>query len=478
MTVIKGAAERVPKGFANMRSILIKASGSVALPIYQAVPHTGLKIAVPASAKDRLSHGDEHEQGEVTALVNSSLPPSGVWTPEPLALALTHLITPFGFPTDPQGAYRRTTRRGSAMDLWSLNLKSGGGLSIFGAARKHERSRLVALRRIAAGWTVLGREDAPAIYVSYSSRNWRLIWAPGQHRSIVVRASGEKNNHGSHPSSGKNDPSNSEEDGLHETASQFDKSKSNEYTKKSHHILSDWRNFRANLVAREQEQLLDSNSLTEGTTSHESSQRLGLKWAHPIPVPESGCVLVATEKLDGVPSFERTVILLLRLGSRDPRDGPFGIILNRPLHRKIKHMKPSNPDLATIFSDCSVHCGGPLEANMFLLRSGENVPLPGFEEVVSGVFFGSRNSLDEAAALVKRGIFRPKDFRFYVGYAGWQFDQLLHEVESNYWIVAACSAQLINGATSDSSSNLWEEILQLMGGQYSELSRKPKQDSP
>ncbi|WOK91464.1 hypothetical protein Cni_G00155 [Canna indica] len=65
MAVIKGAAERVPKGFANMRSILIKAAGSVALPIYQAVPHMGLKIAVAASAEDSLCLGDEHEQGEV-----------------------------------------------------------------------------------------------------------------------------------------------------------------------------------------------------------------------------------------------------------------------------------------------------------------------------------------------------------------------------------------------------------------------------
>ncbi|RWW11466.1 hypothetical protein GW17_00024926 [Ensete ventricosum] len=224
------------------------------------------------------------------------------------------------------------------------------------------------------------------------------------------------------------------------------------------------------------EQLLDSGTPSKDTASTEPPQRVGLKWAHSIPVPETGCVLVATEKLDGVPSFERTVVLLLRLGSRDPRDGPFGVILNRPLHRKIKDMKPSNPNLATIFADCSVHFGGPLEANMFLLRMGDGAPLPGLEEVISGVCFGARNSLDEAAALVKKGVLRPHDFRFFVGYAGWQFDQLLDEIESNYWVVAACSSHLMDGATVDPSSNLWEEILQLMGGQYSDLSRKPKQD--
>lgn len=202
-----------------------------------------------------------------------------------------------------------------------------------------------------------------------------------------------------------------------------------------------------------------------------------MKWAHPISVPETGCVLVATEKLDGVRTFERTVVLLLRSGTRHPQEGPFGVVINRPLHKKIKHMKPTNLDLATTFSDCPLHFGGPLEASMFLLKTGGRSKLPGFEEVIPGLCFGARNSLDEAAELVKKGVLKSQDFRFFVGYAGWQLDQLKEEIESDYWYVAACSLNLIYGGFPDSSSeNLWEEILQLMGGQYSELSRKPKQD--
>ncbi|KAK0575926.1 hypothetical protein LWI29_009247 [Acer saccharum] len=108
---------------------------------------------------------------------------------------------------------------------------------------------------------------------------------------------------------------------------------------------------------------------------------------------------------------------------------------------------------------------------MFLLKTGQS-KLPGFEEVIPGLCFGARNSLDEAAGLVKKGVLKPQDFRFFVGYAGWQLDQLREEIDSDYWYVAACSSDLICGG----SENLWKEILQLMGGQYSELSRKPKQD--
>ncbi|CAL9096030.1 unnamed protein product [Musa textilis] len=363
------------------------------------------------------------------------------------------------------------------MDAWAPNLKSGGGLSVFGVTRKHAKVGLVAPSWATAGWRVVCSEEAPAgvIDVRVSLRR-RSSLASG-YRSVVVKASGKKKNDRGDLSSsaGNNDPSVPEEDGHDGNIPQYNKSKFNDSTK-SNRTLSDWRDFRANLVAWEQEQEVDSGALLKDTASNEPSQRLGMKWAHPIPVPETGCVLIATEKLDGVPSFERTVVLLLRSGSRDPREGPFGIILNRSLHRKIKHMKSSNPDLATVFADCSVHYGGPLEANMFLVRTDDSLCLPGFEEVVSGIRFGARNRLDEAAALVKKGVLRPEDFRFFVGYAGWQFDQLLDEIVSDYWVVAACSSHVIDGATLGSSSDLWEEILQLMGGQYSDLSRKPKQD--
>ncbi|BAT92986.1 hypothetical protein VIGAN_07186700 [Vigna angularis var. angularis] len=285
-------------------------------------------------------------------------------------------------------------------------------------------------------------------------------------RPFVVSATGKKNNDNSSSSSGNDDTrGNSSADG----------NKSDSNSEKCHHANRDWREFRAKLYRDELKEISDTDTHNQSGTLPDSNP-LGTLWAHPIPVPETGCVLVATEKLDGVRTFERTVILLLRSGTRHHQGGPFGIIINRPLHKKIKHMKPTNHDLLTTFSDCSLHFGGPLEASMVLLKTDEKMKLPGFEEVIPGLCFGSRNSLDDAAGLVKKGILKPQDFRFFVGYAGWQLDQLRDEIDSDYWYVAACSSSLLCGALSDSSESLWEEILLLMGGHYSELSRKPKQD--
>ncbi|KAJ0614179.1 hypothetical protein HanIR_Chr02g0059541 [Helianthus annuus] len=291
-------------------------------------------------------------------------------------------------------------------------------------------------------------------------------------QSLVVRAMGKKNSHNNSDSSsstGNGDHSGPEGEGLKGNNPAESNKSSDTGSRKSPHKATDWREFRAMLHLNQQSML---NKQEEGVVAE--SKRLGSKWAHPLTSTETGCVLVATEKLDGVQTFERSVVFLLGSGTRHPQEGPFGVIINRPLHKKIKHMKPTNLHLATTFSECSLHFGGPLEASIFLLKTNGKNNVLDFEEVVPTLCFGSRNGLDEASALVKNGVFKPQDFRFFVGYAGWQLDQLREEIEAGLWHVAACSSNLIFGGAQNES--LWEEILQLMGGSYSELSRKPKQD--
>lgn len=354
------------------------------------------------------------------------------------------------------------------MDLWSVHVKYNNPSPIFARNSFLDKPISSNLAKISP----FSMDDRGRLFeIRISKRNCSPY---GYNNSVIVKAMGKKNSDNSSSSSGNGDRSPGGNGSKGNNPSDGNKSTNNP-SQRPHHVTQDWREFRATLFAREQAESADSNPRGPDGL-HTESKPLGLKWAHPISLPEAGSVLVATEKLDGVRTFERTVVLLLRSGTRHPQEGPFGVVINRPLHKKIKNMKANNLDLATTFADCSLHFGGPLEASMFLLRTGEKLKLPGFEEVIPGLSFGARNSLDEAMGLVKKGVLKPQDFRFFVGYAGWQLDQLREEIESNYWHVAACSTNLIFGNSSDSSEGLWEEILQLMGGPYSELSRKPKQD--
>ncbi|KAK8947000.1 hypothetical protein KSP39_PZI006988 [Platanthera zijinensis] len=352
------------------------------------------------------------------------------------------------------------------MDVLALNTKAGG---LAWWAGKGQEMGLMATRQ-RSQWRSFG------IRVGNGRLTGILeVRVSGRRGTVIVKASGKRKNP-ENSSSGNDDPYIPGRDGPEKSDPDHGGSKSGDPGIRPKSKLSDWRDFRASLVAQEQLNLLDSDSHAHDSTKSGFTQQFNTKWAHPLPMPEAGCVLVATEKLDGVVNFQRSVVLLLRSGIRDPQEGPFGVIINRPLHKKIKHINPSNPELASTFSNCPLHFGGPLESSMFLVKNGENFPLPGLEQVIPGLRFGARNSLDEATALVKKGVLQANDFRFFMGYAGWQLDQLKEEIESGYWVVAACSSQLIAGASGNACSTLWEEILLLMGGPYSELSKKPKQD--
>lgn len=215
---------------------------------------------------------------------------------------------------------------------------------------------------------------------------------------------------------------------------------------------SDWRSFRARLVAQQRASPLE----TRGATG------LPSKWAHTIHEPEKGCLLIATEKLDGVHIFERTVILLLSTGPV----GPTGLILNRPSLMSIKEMRASTMDVSGAFSDRPLYFGGPLEEGLFLVSpqgGNDSVERSGvFEEVMKGVYYGTKESVGCAAEMVKRNVVEAGEFRFFDGYCAWEREQLRGEIRAGYWTVAACSPSVIE-QTSVGSIGLWEEISGLMG---------------
>lgn len=224
-------------------------------------------------------------------------------------------------------------------------------------------------------------------------------------------------------------------------------------------IDADWRSFRAQLYFNEQ---YDAKS-----SVNNPGVKIGDKWAHPLVEPEKGCLLIATEKLDGSHIFERTVILLLSSGAR--RLGPVGVILNRPSLMSIKEASETifadDADIAAAFAGRPLFFGGPLEECFFILgpqaqaaAGGDVVARTGlFEEVMPGLHYGTRETVGCAAELAKRGVVGVRDFRFFDGFCGWEREQLRDEVRAGLWHVAACSAAVLGLATVV-KGGLWEEV--------------------
>ncbi|KAA8547947.1 hypothetical protein F0562_004376 [Nyssa sinensis] len=240
-------------------------------------------------------------------------------------------------------------------------------------------------------------------------------------------------------------------------------------------VDADWRSIRARLVAGERASRPEepSSEIDPDTAVDQPLHiTIGEKWAHPIHEPEKGCLLIAEEKLDGFHIFERTVILLLSTGPV----GPTGIILNRPSLMSIKETRSTVLDVEGTFSDRPLFFGGPLEESLFLVgpKGGDDwVGKSGvFEEVMNGLYYGTKESVGCAAEMVKRNVVGLGDFRFFDGYCGWKKEQLMDEVTAGYWTLAACSPSVI-GLAHDVSVGLWEEILGLLGPRKIGISTYP-----
>ncbi|CAA6657457.1 unnamed protein product [Spirodela intermedia] len=211
---------------------------------------------------------------------------------------------------------------------------------------------------------------------------------------------------------------------------------------------SDWRSFRAKLVAGERTTAAAATAAPFDPILGVAESPLGDRWAHPLHEPERGCLLVATERLDGVHIFERTVVLILSTGPV----GPTGIILNRPSLMSIKETRSVALDHAGVFSNRPLFFGGPS-------RKGSSCGV--FEEVMEGLYFGTKESVGCAAEMVKRDAVAAGDFRFFDGRCGWEGQQLREEIRAGYWAAVACSPSVV---LAMDSARHWEEIVGLVWG--------------
>ncbi|CAL1357703.1 unnamed protein product [Linum trigynum] len=242
-------------------------------------------------------------------------------------------------------------------------------------------------------------------------------------------------------------------------------------------LQADWRWFRAKMVANEQAFMTASTGKISLAADPDETPRakqplelvtVGDRWAHAIHEPEKGSLLIATEKLDGVHIFERTVVLLLSTGPA----GPLGIILNRPSLMSIKEMRNAATTSSSLspeaFSGRPLFFGGPLEEGLFLVRprggyDKDRLARSGvFEEVMKGLYYGTKETAGCAAEMVKRNMVGVGDFRFFDGYCGWETEQLRDEINAGYWTLAACSASVI-GLDKEARFGLWEDVSWLVG---------------
>lgn len=176
--------------------------------------------------------------------------------------------------------------------------------------------------------------------------------------------------------------------------------------------------------------------------------------------PKKGNLLVAEPSITGDLSFNRSVVLLA-----DHNDeGSVGFILNKPLGYSIHDLIPE------IKASFKIYNGGPIEQdNLYFIH---NIPqlIPNSIEISSGIYWGG--DFESTKDLINDGKISRNNIRFFLGYSGWDAEQLQNELESNSWIISENG--LRNKIIGKSSADFWKEKIMEQGGEYLIWSNAPE----
>jgi len=164
----------------------------------------------------------------------------------------------------------------------------------------------------------------------------------------------------------------------------------------------------------------------------------------------AGELLVASRDLAD-PNFAETVILLVRYDAQ----GVLGLVLNRrtdvPLSRVFKGLKAAEDR-----SD-PVYLGGPVETRTVFSLFQSSAKIEGAEHIFGAVYLISSKILVEQTISTRP---EPSVFHVYLGYAGWNKDQLRKEVELGAWFIFPADASVVFNSDPDS---LWSQMIRKTG---------------
>ncbi len=175
-----------------------------------------------------------------------------------------------------------------------------------------------------------------------------------------------------------------------------------------------------------------------------------------------GCLLIAEPSILGDTSFTRSVVLL----TEHSNSGSVGFILNKPLSYTLQDA------ISDIDASFSIYNGGPVEQdNLYFIHNTPQL-ITDSVEISDGIYWGG--NFDVVKHLINSKKINHHNIRFFLGYSGWDTNQLELELEENAWIVTKNNFK--SKLLLQSNQQLWKDKIEEQGGEYILFSNAP--DNP
>jgi Putative transcriptional regulator len=159
------------------------------------------------------------------------------------------------------------------------------------------------------------------------------------------------------------------------------------------------------------------------------------------------------------PNFRRAVLFI---SAHTPDDGAMGIILNRPLDKRVSELVTDTP--LNGLENVPVFFGGPVQRDRLMFaavewKSGE------------GLQVNHSVNLEEANERAGKD---PSCVRAFIGHAGWSAGQLEAEIKQNAWITQKADRAALK---LERLPRLWFDIMRGLGPWFKMLAAAPDDPS-
>jgi len=174
--------------------------------------------------------------------------------------------------------------------------------------------------------------------------------------------------------------------------------------------------------------------------------------------PKQGRVLISAPFADDS-FFSRSVVLLTEYN----KEGSVGFALNKPVKKML-------PEISTEFGDFNapVFLGGPVSRDNIYYVHTLGDKIPDSIKIKNNLYWGGDYKI--LKKLIDQGEVKTSQIRFFVGYSGWEENQLDTEIKEDSWLVSDISSENV----MDYTIKIWKKMVSKLGESYKAWTNFPE----
>ena len=161
--------------------------------------------------------------------------------------------------------------------------------------------------------------------------------------------------------------------------------------------------------------------------------------------------LLVSQPLINDEFFHNSVVFL----SDFSEEGIVGFIVNKPLNFDICDLIDDFPNF-----DTTIYYGGPVASDSLYFIHRVPNKITGSVHITKDLYWGG--NFNQVKELIQNNELQPEEIRFFLGYSGWDKEQLDEEINSESWIVDDVEESLFDWDIQ----KLWKERLNKKGAKF------------